>query len=189
MANSRGDINQIRTLHTIDPNINKLNIQTNPYSFQAVNICDFDSRTINKSVQELFPADFHMVMDKSNAPTYQTPLPDELFHFDSFSLCNTSPKALFGIRATVLKNTTLLGSRVHHHLCDGASQPQAIKGNRDIVAGKQIATSILLSDTPLSEPLQQETKFPLPSGIRTEDSPYLYPNEKYQLGVRPWVRF
>jgi hypothetical protein len=190
MANFRGDVNQNGMPRSKHPNINKLtNIRTNPYSLQPGNICDFEPRTINQSAQELFPADFHMGIDKSNVPTYQTPLPDELFHFDSFMPFRTLPKTLFGIRVTVLKDATLLGFRVHHYLCDGASRGQAIKAYRDIIAGKQIATSILLPDTPLSKLLQKEVMSPLPSGIRTEDTPYLYPNEKYQLGVRPWIHF
>jgi hypothetical protein len=89
---------------------------------------------------------------------------------------------------TVLKDATLLGFRVRHHLCDGGSRNQVITAYRDIIAGKQIKTSILLPDTPLSKTLE-EVKAPLPSGIKIEDTPYLYPNEKYMLGVLSWVRF
>jgi hypothetical protein len=104
---------------------------------------------------------------------------------------NLLPKNLLTIRVTVLKDATLLGFRVPHHLCDGESVFHVIKTYRDIVAGQQIRTFVMPPDIdhPLSQVLQQDTEFPLPNGLGTEDVPYLHPSEKLLVGLRPWVHY
>jgi hypothetical protein len=91
----------------------------------------------------------------------------------------------------VLKDATLLGFRVPHHLCDSKSGYHAIKAYRDIVAGQEIKTFDMLPnfDRPLSKVLQQDTKCLLPDGIGIEDVPYLHSSEKLLLGLRSWVRY
>lgn len=91
----------------------------------------------------------------------------------------------------MLKDATLLGFRIPHHLCDGESVYHVIQAYRHIVSGQQIKTLVPAPDveTPLSEVLEMESKVPLPAGTELEGVPYLKPEEKLRVGVVPWVKY
>lgn len=133
----------------------------------------------------MFPADFLTATKKSNIPTYTSTIPSELFHFDSIQRFNFLPKNILAIRVTVLKDATLLGFRNPHLFFDADSTYQIIKAYSDIIAGKEIPTSVLLPDSPLSEILRDEVQFQLLDGVEVEGTPYLLPLEKLQLGLVP----
>ncbi|KAN0092492.1 hypothetical protein V8E51_018339 [Hyaloscypha variabilis] len=165
---------------------------TKPFSLVSGDIVDFESRTINKTLQNYFPVDFHV--EKSNIPTYKAQPQgngaDKCFHFDSLRPLNLLPKNLLTVRVTCLNDATLLGFRVPHHFCDGESVYHVIKAFRDIVAGQKIKTLINCPDVdqPLSLLLGKETKFPIHE-FELDDAPYLHPREKLLAGIGPWVHY
>ncbi|PMD31654.1 hypothetical protein L207DRAFT_190766 [Hyaloscypha variabilis F] len=165
---------------------------TKSFSLVSGDIVDFESRTINKTLQTYFPVDFHV--EKSNIPTYKAQPQgngaDKCFHFDSFRPLNLLPKNLLTVRVTCLNDATLLGFRVPHHFCDGESVYHVIKAFRDIVAGQKIKTLINCPDVdqPLSLLLGKETKFPIHE-FELDDAPYLHPRGKLLAGIGPWVHY
>ncbi len=90
-----------------------------------------------------------------------------------------------------MNNATLLGFRIPHHFCDGASVYHVIKSYCEIIAGQKVKTLVDPPDgvLPLSKVLENDTKFPLAAGLGTEDVPFLHPNEKLLNGIRPWAYY